>query len=95
MAAAPAAPAPSAYQLHVPRIIGLVGTLAVLAWANRETRSPILPAVAGLLVLYAALTNIDRTTALIRSLNDSLAGLFLPRAQTGTDTGRPTGSHRI
>jgi hypothetical protein len=82
-------------ELRLPRIVPLVATLAVAAWVNDRTKNEILPAVLGILVLYAALTNIDRATALIRSFQGSLGRLYEPRARATADTGRPTGSHRI
>lgn len=71
-------------ELHLPRIVGLVATLALLVWVNDNTKSRILPAVLGILVLYTALTNIDRATALIGSLQGSLGRLYQPRVRTPT-----------
>lgn len=65
--------------LHLPRIVGLIATLALLVWANQATRPRIVLAVIGILVLYAALTNVDRVTALIGSFQGSLRGLYQPR----------------
>jgi hypothetical protein len=64
--------------LHTPRIVGLLATVGLLVWVNR-TAPRIVPAVLGILVLYAALANIDRVTALIGSFQGSLDRLYRPR----------------
>lgn len=62
---------------QVPRIVSLIAALALLAWVNREAPR-ILPAVLALVVLYAALTNLERAEALLGGGQAALGRLIHP-----------------
>lgn len=62
---------------RVPRVVGLLFLVAVLYGLN-QVAPRILPAILGLLVLYAAVTNVGRAEALIGSIDASLGGLIQP-----------------
>jgi hypothetical protein len=73
---------------HVPRIVALLASLALLVWVNREAPR-ILPAILALVVLYAALTNVERAQALIGSAEESLAKLIHPSTPATSGGGAP------
>lgn len=75
MAAKPA-PASSA-ALHLPRIVPILATVALLYLVN-QAAPRILPTVLGLLVLYALLANVPRFVALVDSGNAGLSKLVQP-----------------
>ena len=62
---------------HVPRVVALLASLALLVWVNHSAPR-ILPAVLALVVLYAALTNLERAQALIESGPAALGRLIHP-----------------
>ena len=72
-------------QPHVPRIIQLLAAIGLLVWVNREAPR-ILPAMLALVVLYVALTNVERAEELVGMAEDSLARLIHPttRPRGGT-----------
>lgn len=78
MPAAAATPA-SSVPLHTPRIVGILAVLALLYGANMVAPK-IIPAVLGLLVLYALLTNVPRFVTLIDQGQASLEKVIAPNS---------------
>lgn len=64
-------------QPHVPRIVQLLSAVALLVWVNREAPR-ILPAILSLVVLYVALTNLQRAEELVGIAEDGLGRLIHP-----------------
>lgn len=78
-----AKPAPdptlSSGPLHTPRIVAVLAVLALLYGAN-IVAPKIIPAVIGLLVLYALLTNVPRFVALLDAGQASLESVIAPNS---------------
>jgi len=79
-------------EAHLPRIVAVISAIALLAWANREAPR-ILPAVLMLLVLYAALTNLDRAEQLLGQGEAALGRLYHPSTPSKPAPGAG-GAHR-
>lgn len=62
---------------HVPRVVQLLSAVALLVWVNREAPR-ILPAILALVVLYVALTNVQRAEELVGIAETGLARLIHP-----------------
>ncbi len=66
---------------RVPRVVSLLAFVGIL-WYLNETAPRLIPAVLGLLVLYVALTNLERVNQLFGSAEASLrAGFGAPVAE--------------
>lgn len=69
-------------QVQLPRFLGLIAALGLLLWVNDKTNWRVVPATLGLVVLYAALTNVDRAQALIGSVVTSTQSAFHPARES-------------
>lgn len=68
--------------LRLPRIVDILAALTLLYLVNREAPR-ILPAVLGLIILYALLTNVPRAVALIDQGQSSLGRVIRPDPAAG------------
>lgn len=73
----------------VPRIITLLAFGAGIVWANSEFPEAI-PAILLLVLLYVALTNIDRVDALLGGFESSVASGFASAKSTAGGAGPKT-----